>query len=423
MSCAGRNLAEPLLSLGPCPSVDEWAEHFVPAKYADWDPRHHEGLWRRTQDPCNAGSSGWRGSHDARRRMVHFDYTFDLMRLGLRDELVLKSCYVWVTVALPALEVAAYEATLRDGVARHGGWRQNAQGIEGTLSYTLDNGLSLVWRRFQDQPADASAGREFPEGYEHLEVMLHSSGRSAEELRELRGKPWYVLASGFRKIPVAHTPVIDDDLAQLKHHLPMHVELGCGPSIEAGIPPLHDLHRIYAVSNAHRRFVFTAEEDELVQRLAGEPMAFLREASNSWLRCVHASPTPFYHVLRKLRDAGLIIGPIFTNNFDRLCNRVGLQEQYIRRFDEIVPPVDFHPEARSLLVVGSHADRRQIQRRAREAGLKVFFVDPECFVDNAGNRIRYSLEAPQEGDYHCRRAAGDALGALESVLMQAGAEL
>jgi hypothetical protein len=104
-----------------------------------------------------------------------------------------------------------------------------------------------------------------------------------------------------------------------------------------------------------------------------------------------------------------------------LCS--GLQEQYVRRFDEIVPPVDFHPEARSLLVAGSHADRRQMQRCAREAGLKVFFVDPECCVDNAGNRIRYSLEAPQEGDYHCRRAAGDALGALESVLMQAGAEL
>ncbi|MFD7003905.1 sensor histidine kinase [Streptomyces mirabilis] len=43
-------------------------------------------------------------------------------------------------------------------------------------------------------------------------------------------------------------PTYAEDLAQLADFLPFQVEVGCGVSYEAGVPPLHRLHEIYHVN-------------------------------------------------------------------------------------------------------------------------------------------------------------------------------
>ncbi|MFJ4003361.1 hypothetical protein ACIPWL_07890 [Streptomyces sp. NPDC090023] len=90
-----------------------------------------------------------------------------------------------------------------------------------------------------------------------------------------------------------------------------------------------------------------------------------------------ARPTLAHHALKALHDAGLMVGPVLQHNFDLLAARAGLAECFVRRYDQKIPPVPLLAEARALLVIGLHADRRSIEKRARERGMKVFFVDTE----------------------------------------------
>ncbi|MCJ1680480.1 hypothetical protein MTF65_24665 [Streptomyces sp. APSN-46.1] len=88
----------------------------------------------------------------------------------------------------------------------------------------------------------------------------------------------------------------------------------------------------------------------------------------------------------------------------------------MRRYDQRIPPVHFHPDAMALVVIGLHADRRWVAKRAREAGLKVFHVDPEGFPRPDGSWFEYPLEAPQTGDVVVRQTAADAISDLERLL-------
>lgn len=112
--------------------------------------------------------------------------------------------------------------------------------------------------------------------------------------------------------------------------------------------------------------------------------------------CLLANPTLFYKVLAELHNRGSIVGPVFTNNFDGLCLGIGLEEYCLRQYDTIgvYPPVFFHPQAKSLIVIGSHADRRTIQAQARKQGLQIIFIDPEGYNDGTP----YPLESPQDND-------------------------
>jgi hypothetical protein len=89
---------------------------------------------------------------------------------------------------------------------------------------------------------------------------------------------------------------------------------------------------------------------------------------------------------------------------------------------EIIPDVPLLPGARALLVVGSHADRRAVQARARAAGKKIFYLDPEGFHAN-GMFMPYPLESPQTGDWVCRRTAAEGLPALARMLRRAQVKL
>ena len=79
----------------------------------------------------------------------------------------------------------------------------------------------------------------------------------------------------------------------------------------------------------------------------------------------------------------------------------------MRQYSEesVHPDISFDKDCKSLLVIGSHADRRGIQKKAREAGLKVFYVDPEGFIEEDGSFIHYPLESPQSRDVLWRGTA------------------
>lgn len=111
------------------------------------------------------------------------------------------------------------------------------------------------------------------------------------------------------------------------------------------------------------------------------------------------------------------MGPVITNNFDVLAARAGLDECFMRPYDQAVPDVERIDGAKALLVVGLHADRRKVQARARERGMQVVYLDPEGFWRD-GKFMPYPLEGPQDGDLVCRATAAEALPAVVNLLKQ-----
>lgn len=81
-----------------------------------------------------------------------------------------------------------------------------------------------------------------------------------------------------------------------------------------------------------------------------------------------------------------------------------MKEIFVRRYDQKIPPVPLLDEARALLVIGLHADRRSVQARARAKGMKIFFIDPEGLMEN-GTFKEYPIEGAREGDTIVRSEA------------------
>jgi hypothetical protein len=268
----------------------------------------------------------------------------------------------------------------------------------------------------KQHPEDVRRGAEYIPGYEHLEFQLCTDGFEYPE--GLPSRPWrWFYEVGMRSSLPPGIPTYAGP-EKILEHLPAQVELGCGPSTEAGVPHLSNLHRIYSVSKPDFSFVFRAGDDHVLGVLA-HPEESYRRMTEIYRACIVAEPTAFYHALRELWDRGSFVGPVITNNFDCLCADMGLPEMSLRRYDtEAYFPlyrdqqqqeIEFDPSARSLLVIGVHADRRLAQLRARQRGLKIIFIDPERYLAPDGSAISYPVEAPQNDDLFIRMTAGQAM--------------
>jgi hypothetical protein len=373
-----------------------------------WHRRFTESIWRRHQHPSNAKLSGWQGPSDMKRRLIHF---YDEYGLEGRT-FVLKSAYLTLNLTLPRPHLDEYEAAIAEGL-RAGEWRLVSE-RGGERHYRRgDLEARLIARRMH--PFDEERGNLPPADFGNLDMRVKSSAFAVPPQWEER--PWRVFFDvGLRKTLTRGIPELIEPEA-LVDHLPAQVELGCGPSIEAGIPHLSTLHRIYGVSRASYGFIFRASEDGLLSLFA-DPETKYREMTDIYRACATAGSTPFYATLRELYARGQVLGPIITNNFDCQCAVLGLPEISLRRYDwkPYYPAIDYDPRAKSLLVVGVHADRRLVQMRARERGLKVLYVDPEQYVAPDGSRIAYPVEAPQTGDFMVRMTANDAFERLKVAL-------
>lgn len=361
-----------------------------------------EGIWRRTQEPANASESAWLSEYDARRRIVHYHYKFGLTEMPEGTCLSIRSVYIYQSLSLPSHELNEFHDKAAAALAE-GGWTYG-----GDDAWSLGD-LLCTLRRHVRHPEDDLAGRTLPSGYESLDITVESAICSVPDSR--RGLPWDVLSRGVRRKDTRGEPTLIPSLAPLANYLPFQIELGCGISTEAGIPPLHYLHDLYSVSDRETgAFVFGGGADTLLSQVLCDPAFQLHRRAQMMHACVKAEPTQAHRVLRKLSDHRALLMPVITNNFDGLHTRMGMDECYIRRYDEDVPDVPIHPNTKALLVIGSHADRRKVQARFRERGLPIFFLDPEGFCED-GRFVPYPIEGAQDDDYICH--AGATVGLLE----------
>jgi hypothetical protein len=383
----------PLTLLSGCDDMiaEKWHKQFVLTGRTSL-----EGLWRRTQESKTKEQTGWVDERDARRRVLHYFDTYNLVD----GSLILEKPYLLMSIMAPLEEVAAYKKQIMQGLTK-GSWEKKSDNLY------VRNDLQVSMKTLNRHPEDEKSGRTFPENYQFFEITLTKVN---EEIPlKLLQHPWEVLNSGFRTILTSGNPRTVSNLSELKEYMPMQVELGCGPSIEAGIPPLHELHRVYRISqDQNRKFVLKAEDDDLWFNVLSDPETFYREATTSYVAALTSQPTNFYRLLKELYDNNIVVGDIINNNFDGLAAALGLKERYIRQYttSELVPEIDFDPRAKSLLVVGSHADRRRVQEAARNKGLQVIYVDPEGYDDN-GRFVPYPQEAPQDNDIVIRMTADE----------------
>ena len=113
--------------------------------------------------------------------------------------------------------------------------------------------------------------------------------------------------------------------------------------------------------------------------------------------------------MKKMTRKGKILEPIINNNFDGLLSASGVQEKFIRKFaaPDYIPHIQFNKVAKSLIVIGNHADRRLVIQAARNFGLKIIFIDPEGFTNIDGSFTPYPIEGFHKEDLLFRLSACD----------------
>lgn len=371
-----------------------------------------EGLWRRTQEKINKDASGWKIITDKKRRIIHYEHSFDVLKKNGSYDFCLTSVYLWLHLCLPSDEIEKYHNGIIKGQQFSKWWRKVKFGKSQEIYKCGD--LFLEIKKLKKHPRDIEAKRKFPSTYEILEITLRSKG--VKKSTAFKKKPWLVLNTGVRTKDKRGNPEICRDIREIIPHLPAQVELGGGASIESGVYPLHFLHEIYSVSDEKKKFVFSFEKDNLIHMVAGDPYGLLKNFSAIQKSIILSRPGIFYEKLRTLHKKNIFVGPIITNNFDGFVRQIGLKERYIRRYsDNVEPRIKFHKKAKSLLIVGVHADRRRVQKTARAQGLKIIYIDLEGFECGNGDFIPYLLESPQNKDIIIRKNASHALEMLEDA--------
>ncbi|GHG95421.1 hypothetical protein [Streptomyces rubradiris] len=394
--------------------VRMWDAHFSPEAGGQRRPAIEEGIWRRTQEPGNRELSGWTEEESGRRRVVHYRLHYGLDRTQPMERLVLEDLYLFVSWLAPAAEIEAHRRDLDKWLA-DGRWKpagEDGSWRRGDLRVTINE--------YAVHPQDERADRDTPEGFASVDVTIHSEDYTLT--RAARNLPWDVLAGGMRVKEQRGNPTYADDLSGLLDHLPFVVEAGCGTSIEAGIPPLHWLHEVYRVTartgnDLTQGYAFTLApaDDILVKEVLTDTARKVDDMVSMFRTVVLAEPTSAHRVLKALHDAGHMVGPVATHNFDRLFAKAGLPEAFMRRYDQRTPHMPFPDEAKALLVIGLHADRRAVQARARERGLPIFYLDTEGVTEN-GVHKPYLIEGAREGDIVVRSEATPALLHLAELL-------
>lgn len=381
---------------------------------AQIDRKIEEGIWRRTQCFENKEESCWKDPSDSRRRMLQYKHQFDLLQDSSgKSSIALVDTYLWIHYCLPIEEANVYLNKITTLLNNHD-WIK----IEENDNYTIHTKGDLCYKVtcLKSHDEDLKEGRTFPDNYRMFEITFYSKHHtfSSDFIR----KPWEVLRTGIRKKELRQEGFHDINLEEIPKYFPAQVELGCGASIEAGIPPLNFLHKVYNVTDHEtNQFILSPSKDQLPFILISQPELKTKEMTFMFRQCFKAAPTDFYHVLKDLYSKGYIVGDIITNNFDGLIQKIGLPERYVRRYDEanIIPKINFHEEAKSLIVIGSHADRRKIQQAARQKGLKLIYLDPEGY-DTPNGFIDYPLESLKENDIYLKAGATESLKRISNAL-------
>lgn len=362
------------------------------------------GMWRREDDTYTAQKFGV-DPESRRRRLVRFTHKYGLVSTEEgTNNFALTHTYLWVSTGLPKEDCADYWARVIDVLEKYNDWVATEKSPDTII---FKNGeLTLHGQYILTHPQDELTGKPLPENYHNVEISIASS--NAHELPKYDEDSWRNYAQRHRRGLSRGIPQVTNDLAVLKNYFPMHVMLGCGPSIEAGIPPLHGLHSIYCVgqSTLGKGFIF-GSEDTMITDVVSDPEAFYEKVAGPYKSCMNAPVTKFYELIQDWVRNGLAVTPVINNNFDGLLPLLGVEEKFIRRFEmpDYIPDIQYSSHARALLVVGNHADRRRVVEGARKRGLQIIFVDPEGYYAADGVFTPYPIEDIQNEDLLFRMTA------------------
>lgn len=357
-----------------------------------------EGIWFRSQEEVNKNVSGYIDNTTRNRRTIHYNHVF-----YVKDNyLMVKSSYIYLSIRLNNNE---YDKYLNDIINT----LENNNYIKSNNIYIKDN-LNIMINKYDKHPYD-----EIIDNYKTVDIIVKSDNLNNTD--KLFNQVWNLQVKGIRERDTRGNPKYINDFNELKEYFPMAVELGCGPSIEAGIMPLYKLHEIYKVQRHNDGKFYFGTSDTLIKQIIEKDNVKFDEFYEIIAECIKAKPTNFHYNLKKMYDKKLFTMNLFNNNFDRLCKRIGINENILRVYniENYFPKVIFDKDIKALLCIGTHADRRFIQRQARNQGLKIIYVDPEGF--NTDNEFfKYEIEGAKDEDYILKMTASEFSQVLENIL-------
>lgn len=156
---------------------------------------------------------------------------------------------------------------------------------------------------------------------------------------------------------------------------PADLYVGSGLSYEAGLPTLCDMHEAFCVDNETQDGFTVGGSDPLPRLLAEEGPDRLDRFCQVHVKALFAEPTLAMQAIADLVAAGRV-GRIFTDNVDNMLCKTGVAYERVRGSGVFNERHDVAFASPRLIVIGVAADRRQIIRQARAAGLAVIVVNP-----------------------------------------------
>ncbi len=365
---------------------------------------YFEGMWFRNQRPENAKSSGYLNESTKRRRYLHFYNTY----VNSDNNLTLKHFYLYVSNTLPMDECKEYELRIINALT------DNNYNKAGNNIWEKD-GLQIIIRKYSNHPQNKLTGATFPKNYYSIDVIALSKGYN---YIPLYNRMWEHSTKLFRLPGTRENPQYISSIEELEQYLPAQIEFGCGPSIEANIDPLYVMHETYKVQNHTTKKFYFGKDDDVIEQLIKSPIEKLTYYSLTPKKCIQAEHTPAYKTFNELYKKGVFVGSVFSNNFDRLVKRFDIDEKILRTYrkDIYIQKLNFDKKAKSLICFGVHADRREVQKQAREHGLKVIFIDPEGFYNDKFEP--YPIEAPKTCDMIYKQTFNEAMKAFAKKILQ-----
>ena len=386
--------------------LDNWNKQFVKPKNTSL-----ESVWRRTQEPYNSDKSGWKNENDKRRRMLQFKYDIGIQNYKKQNNLICKNFYIWLHLTLPMQELESYLERNKN-ILKKNKYKELKPNI-----FIKDN-YQIVFKKnvFHKVDVDNANKNMYQKlNYETLEVIISNYNTKESQFDKI----WGVLEVGYRNILKSGTPqIVPLSVELIEKYLPAEVEIGSGASYEIGIPPLHNLHHYFYISDKNKKSYFGGNDDNLIKDFSDNEEKFLKKTAEIITSSIKIKEGIFHKNLTEMYKKKFFIGNINVNSFDALHLRSGvIKEKFLRDWnkDKLRPIFSKQKKSKALFVIGLHADRRQTQQYAREQGLKIIHVDSEGF--SRDNFItKYSKESMQDSDILIRAKASEFGKVLQKIL-------
>lgn len=297
--------------------------------------------------------------------------------------------------------------------ADKGKWNKQVYGDNIILENSL---LSVLIAASTLKDFDVDNHNIYPSDYRHLEVFITNKFSTINHHEDYL-RIWELNKKGIRRIDTYDNPQEITNFEDLLPFLPAQLEIGCGPSIEIGIPALDTLHEIYGVQNKKTlKFYFGNNDNFLVDFFENYENMF-EKFSYIIIKILQAELGTSQFCIKQLYDLSVFRGDILSNNFDGVLRRLGINDYCMRtyNYESLYPQVKFADGIKSLIVLGSHADRRKIQEKARELGIKIIYINPEGYFENGVFRTK-KVESLKDTDIIVRKCSHEALSELLRII-------